>query len=267
MKKTAWLLVLTVLCCARAWAGECFAIYGDSRTNHAVHRRVVEGIIKTDPKAVFLVGDLVEQGQDPQEWARFNQITAPITSASKLYPLIGNHDLGGKRFQENFELPNNEQWYSIEQDGILFIMLDDNSDLKQGSAQYAWFEACLKARGEKAKFTVVMFHRPVFTTGSHAEDEAGIKGILLPLFEKYKVSLVVNGHVHAYERLFVNGVYYVVTGGGGAPLSPQSRTVEYSQVYLPVYHFCQLCPQEDRLAIRALDLDGRVIDQFFVPKR
>jgi acid phosphatase type 7 len=42
--------------------------------------------------------------------------------------------------------------------------------------------------------------------------------IFTPLFEKYKVSVVFAGHMHNYQRRIDNGITYIVTGGGGAPL-------------------------------------------------
>ena len=38
---------------------------------------------------------------------------------------------------------------------------------------------------------------------------------LVPLFEQYGVDVVFNGHDHHYERSYKDGVYYIVTGGGG----------------------------------------------------
>ena len=245
----------------------CVAIYGDSRTNHEIHRQIVEAIIKTEPEAVFHVGDLVANGEDPKEWARFNEIAAPLTARAKLFPLLGNHDLGGTNFEDNFELPGNERWYCIERIGVLFVLLDDNSTLQPGSPQYRWLENVLREQGGRAAFRVVMFHRPIFTTGKPMEDEAGIKDALMPLFARYGVSLVVNGHVHAYERLRVKGIDFVITGGGGAPLYQQVRTRPESRVYLPVHHFCQLCATARQLTVKAIGIDGKVIDQFTVSRK
>lgn len=41
-------------------------IYGDSRTNHQIHRKIVNEIIKTKPSLVFHTGDLVEDGLIPK---------------------------------------------------------------------------------------------------------------------------------------------------------------------------------------------------------
>ena len=45
-----------------------------------------------------------------------------------------------------------------------------------------------------------------------------VRSDLVPLFEKYDVQMVFSGHDHDYERGTVNGIKYVVTGGGGERL-------------------------------------------------
>ena len=49
-------------------------IYGDSRTDHQTHQKIVDEIIKTKPAIVFYTGDLVEDGLIPDQWAIFNEI-------------------------------------------------------------------------------------------------------------------------------------------------------------------------------------------------
>src|SRR5260370_8063699 len=41
---------------------------------------------------------------------------------------------------------------------------------------------------------------------------------LIPLFEKEHVTAGFFGHDHNYQHYLKNGVHYVITGGGGAPL-------------------------------------------------
>ena len=46
---------------------------------------------------------------------------------------------------------------------------------------------------------------------------------LVPLFEKYKVDFVLNGHSHCYQRGELNGVKYVISGGAGASRLDKKR--------------------------------------------
>lgn len=48
-------------------------IYGDTRTDHTTHQKVVNSIMKIKPSVVFHTGDLVEDGFNPSQWIIFNK--------------------------------------------------------------------------------------------------------------------------------------------------------------------------------------------------
>lgn len=236
-------------------------VYGDSRTGHNVHRQVVEHIVAACPVAVFHTGDLVENGTIADQWVIFNDITASMRMAADFYPSLGNHEYQAQLYFDNFELPNNEQWYAVDIGRMHFIILNTNVAIDTTSEQYRWLVADLEGRADSIDFTAAVFHHPPYTTGPHTEDEKGLRAAVIPLFEMKDVDVVFNGHVHAYERLWVSGVYYVVTGGGGAPLHTQARQAPYSEVYLSEYHFCALSAESDRVVINVYDIDGELIDR------
>jgi len=67
-------------------------VYGDTRTNHDIHRKIVSQIEKIEPRAVFNTGDLVADGANTGEWDIFNSITSNLRSKYPYYPAIGNHE-------------------------------------------------------------------------------------------------------------------------------------------------------------------------------
>jgi hypothetical protein len=93
---------------------------------------------------------------------------------------------------------------------------------------------------------------------------------LVPLFEQYGVDAVFSGHSHAYERYAYNGIQYIVTGGGGAPL--YDLTVDtvppIRQFGRSAYHYCavDVDPAAGTLTIAATDLDGEVFDAVVLSK-
>jgi len=65
----------------------------------------------------------------------------------------------------------------------------------------------------------------------------------------HAVFLVSAGHIHNYERSVVDGVTYLVSGGGGAPPYFVERTPEdlYQSILFPNYHYVKLTVEKDRL--------------------
>lgn len=240
-------------------------VYGDTRTGHDAHRRVVAGIRANHPVAVFHVGDLVNDGDVPADWDVFNEITADMRAEAEFFPAPGNHEEQSPLYFDNFSLPGNEQWYSVERNRVHFIILNTCVDIGPGSAQYQWLLSDLSSIGDSIWFTVAVFHHPPYSTGAHAEDELGLRAILVPVFEQYGVDVAFTGHDHDYERSYCGDVYYIVTGGGGAPLRDQVRQHACSQVFLPVYHFCRLAVLPDRILVRVIDDAGALIDSWEVP--
>jgi len=241
----------------------CIIIYGDSRTGHAIHQKIVNRIMENNPDVVFHTGDLVDNGLNPEDWVVFNKITDGLRKTAEFFPVLGNHEKSSTLYFKNFNLPNNGRWYSLDREGIHFIILDSNSFLNTDSEQYRWLEDNLKSVDKKTKFIIVIFHHPIFSrTRSHA-DEKGLRHIT-PLFERYGVNIVFGGHAHNYERSYYNKIYYIVTGGGGAPLYGRTHNAEYSELFAEVYHFCKLSISGNQLTVTAIDIDSSVVDEFTV---
>lgn len=242
---------------------QSFAAYGDTRTGNDIHRAVIASMAKHDFLAVMHVGDLVEDGNKADQWVTFNQITAGIKD--KLLPVLGNHENNSQNYFDNFTLPGNERWYKKDYATATIIALDSTSLLTPGSEQYEWLESVL-IRSDKSKFTIVFFHHPPFSTGEHKEDELGLRKSIVPLFEKYGVDLVLNGHDHDYERSLYDGTYYIVVGSGGAPLRSQARTSPYSQKFLSTYNF-SILKIGKTIDFKAYNKDDTVIDSVVIQNR
>src|SRR4051812_34374125 len=55
-----------------AGASFSFVVYGDTRTRHEVHQRVINGMLaQTQPDFVIHTGDLVQDGADSAQWPIF----------------------------------------------------------------------------------------------------------------------------------------------------------------------------------------------------
>lgn len=106
---------------------------------------------------------------------------------------------------------NQKAYYSYDYGNIHVISLDsdgfdDNKRVYEPqSPQYQWLKQDLAAN--KAMWTIVMFHHPPYTKRSHDSDAEPelqyMRENLVPLFDQYKVDLVMAGHSHIYERSYL----------------------------------------------------------------
>ena len=74
-----------------------------------------------------------------------------------------------------------------------------------GGAQTAWLEGTLAAgrRDESVDWIIVQMHQCACSSSATGNgSDLGIRQQWLPLFDRYQVDLVLNGHDHGYERSF-----------------------------------------------------------------
>ncbi|MFH1772477.1 MAG: metallophosphoesterase [Candidatus Omnitrophota bacterium] len=271
--------LLFLLCCYRPACAQqeplgCVLIYGDTQgPNHLDHQKIVSSMMESNPAIVFHTGDCVRYGYKPGDWEIFNTITSSLRSKALFYPAVGNHDVKkeSKLFFDNFELPNNEGWYTVDYGSIRFIILNSEDNLRKGSKQHKWFEAELAKTGGDIKFIVAIWHHSPFHSGEKKPEFEKIRkeiaSDVIPLLEKYKVDIVFSGHKHFYERLEKNGVIYVVTGGGGGILSDVVSIDPNSKVREIQHHFCRLTVSDNKMNIDVFNADLNIIDRFSVVSR
>jgi hypothetical protein len=244
-------------------------VFGDTRTkvsgniriNHLVNQSISKKIMQLKPVAVFHTGDIVFNGLKKSAWVTFKKFFSIIIDSSRFYPCYGNHELHSKTVSHDFSLPNNGKWYSVNIMNMHFVIIDNFSDYTKDSEQYLWLENDLN-NYEKNKFCAVIMHLPVYSSGPHNTQIKKLRKNLVPLFEKYGVDLVFNAHNHCYEKAFSNGIYYITTAGGGAPMYPKTKKIPESQLFTNTYHFCTLKIKDNRLVVQAIDTNMLVIDSF-----
>ena len=271
MKTAVLLAVFQVLfsgppAAAQDLSSSTVVIYGDSRAGHKVHKKIAAGILGHNPAAVFHLGDFVNDDKNLDDWARFREITAELRKKTDFFPARGNHEGAGKNYFRQFEIPGNKKWYSVARNGIRFVVLDSESGLGKGSEQYGWLTTQLSTSSGRTPFTAVLLHIPVFSSGEHGTDRK-LAASLVPLFEKYGVDIVFAGHDHDYERLYKDGVHYIVTGGGGAPPYNLKKKEPYSRLFLKKHNYCVLSVSGAGLSVKVFDEENRQLDSFVVPER
>lgn len=207
----------------------------------------------------------------------------PLLEAMPVYPVVGNHDVeeaarwNGVPFYylafPSFAAPplassafeGRNQWYAVGYGALQFLMLDTQVFYNEpGRAeQEAWLAERLS--DPVYEHTIVALHVPPFSSGSvHPNDGYPVRS-WVPLFEGANVPLVLSGHSHNYERLSMNGVTYVITGGGSSSLYGMGETQPGSQVYARRTHYVLLEVFSDRIDLTAAAVTGETLDQVSIP--
>jgi predicted phosphodiesterase len=242
-----------------------FVILGDSGNGRAAQRAIAARIANAPMDAILFLGDIAyNSGTYDELQTRFFDIYANLFQRVPVYAAIGNHDnrtQNGKPFEDAFLFPGNGRWYSFDLGDVHFVTLDTT---RIGREQARWLDADL-ARTDR-KFTVVIGHHPPYSAARRGPNR-GFRRWFVPVLNRHKVELVLTGHEHHYERTKpIEGIVYIVSGGGGARLT-RTGWNKHTAVAAPKHHYLVLEAHEDALVVRAIDIDGRVLDTVTVPDR
>jgi hypothetical protein len=113
-------------------------------------------------------------------------------------------------WRPQFELPRNgpeglkETVYYVDHQGMRLIGLNSEPatvDADVRATQTEWLRSVLNeaANDPEIRWTVAAFHHPLFSSGEGRSNEA-LREAWRPLFDKYNVDLVLQGHDHTYAR-------------------------------------------------------------------
>ncbi|NOR88652.1 MAG: hypothetical protein GQ524_00205 [Anaerolineales bacterium] len=264
-------------------------VIGDSGFGEDVTYQLAEEMASLHPELVIHTGDLVynvyQDPSPPQAFIRkFYQPLADLLHAAPIYPVFGNHEgyedaywrdqpfyyaafpplensYGGDDFGG---MLGRREWYAFRQNDYQFIFLNSQQfyslDLRE--EQNAWLQERLG--GSTSTTNIVVFHIPPFTSGFHPDDGIPIRQAWIPLFEEANVALVLSGHDHNYERLELNGITYIVSGGGSNILYDKRDTREESEFFTAKSHFVILEFFPDRIGLKAYGLGGEVLDSYTI---
>jgi hypothetical protein len=253
-----------------------FIAYGDQRftdpsnvkaTDPKVRRWLVDRIAAEKPGAVFLNGDVPLNGGLKSDYAEFESESGAWRDAHlRVFPSLGNHEFAGldktrdlQNWWDTFPELRNRRWYSVQLGSRIYVLtLDSDASLLPGSDQARWIEKQIEGLPSSVDFVILnLHHPPVADVQQHFEvshnpraNEIALRDYLSKIAPASHARFLVSaGHIHNYERNIVDGVTYLVAGGGGAKPYMVERTPQdlYQSTLFPNYHYVKFTLEKDRL--------------------
>jgi len=201
--------------------GFCFVVLGDTRSNYGVAKKVMLEAAKEQPALILNTGDIVRRGT-VEEYIAHHLALVDLVAPIPVIPVPGNHEDGPNGNFAAFKALYGDERFSIGYGDCRFVGVNNADGDGLSNDDLAYIERELAQC--KATYKFVMFHVPprFVEEGSESEDGRGFTrnaDDLHKLMVAQGVNGVFLGHLHGYATRVRDGVYYTITGGGGAPLS------------------------------------------------
>lgn len=272
-----------------------FIYFGDAQNSvKSLWSRTIRGAYSQMPKADFLLhaGDLINSRNRDHEWGEWYYAGGWIYSMMPSIATPGNHEYYNNQegiytltehWRPTFTLPENgpvgyeETVYYIDYQDVRIISLNSpmyDESLEHTAIQNEWLRRVLESNDQK--WTIVTMHHPIYSTAAGRNNDVLREG-LQPIFEKYKVDLVLQGHDHTYgrgtnlpigktEKNALDGPIYVVSVSG-----PKMYTLgldEWMQRGASNTQLYQLIKVDgDVLRFEAYTVDDQLYDAFELKKK
>lgn len=290
-----------------------FIYVGDAQNSiKSLWSRNIRLAFATAPDARFILhtGDLVAEGWDDRLWGEWCDALGFISAMVPSIPVPGNHDLhrppapaGAEKHAQlltvappwrwHFALPANgpedlpgmeSQSYYIDYQGLRVVVLDSNAFAAENAnpengphvreQELAWLNKVLS--NNPNQWTIVAQHQCIYSIGH--EDYPEMRAALAPVYEKYGVDLVLEGHDHIYARShkvakgkvvdpWAPGIIYATSVSGPKMYDARELNHEIMAKIIDHKQFFQVIKvAPDRLQYKSFSADGVVVDQFELHK-
>jgi 3',5'-cyclic AMP phosphodiesterase CpdA len=227
----------------------------------AVHQRQAVDLVLLGGDNIYPSGDLaLVESTFLRPYAELLKARVPF------HAVLGNHDIrtaNGEPQVSYAPFGMKGRYYALRRGPVEFFLLDTNGNA-DWQRQISWLRGAL-ARS-RAPWKVVVGHHPIYSSGFYGNDPH-LAAKLTGLMQRHGVQLYINGHDHNYERSKpLDGITYLVVGGGGASLRPVISTAQTAKA-ASVFSFAELEAGPKELKLWAWDRNGRLIDQAVIARR
>lgn len=199
------------------------------------------------------------------------------------YPMMGDHDAIGINASEIFQdelniknispSPNKEIRYTVSIENAFFAIVPTNyyDAEHQQIIQHTlspntlnWLKTVLKEAKPHHRYLFVMGHEPAYSTPSIFYKRSGLdnnpeqRDAFWNILKENEVLAYFSSHEHVYDRSNRDGIWQIVSGGGGSPLNEgQNNHAFFHGLLLTI-------PQDENSipSVKVFDTEGNVRDYF-----
>ena len=196
-----------------------FAYLADTQVSNASNAKALGATLakvnEKNPDFVYLAGDVTDKSTNESQWEwLFNNDGVYSTGGEDMFAnnLVavtqGNHDNNEMYQHINAPEEAGKIVYSFDYGCAKFIILNLESaryDEDARAQQEAYLREAVKDAKSNGQWTIVGFHKSLYTGASHITDSDIIaaRKYWAPIFAETDVDLVLQGHDHVYSRGFV----------------------------------------------------------------
>lgn len=222
-----------------------------------------------DADMTLLMGDIVDTGDDANQWNFYYQSLWGYGQKQFFAATIGNHDVKGSRdyYTSTFQFEDNGVEGLKDTCGYFDlpyarVMMIDTERPSTFDLQQEWVMDT--AEDSDKAFTIVLMHRsvyPIFYVEPHMQ-------VWAETFKEAGIDLVLSGHDHLYSRTQQDATTYIVTGSGsGSKLYDQSEERPWQEfIYDEDYPVSiEMVVSQEAIDIKTTSMESDdliIVDQF-----
>lgn len=216
-----------------------------------------------------------------KQLANFSQLYQSKLGKIPFYSVLGFYESLGpnsfnifnKQFNLQTQQVGNHLVYSVPIGNAYFILVTTtyyNPTHKHVEEHYIsqplldWLSKELKEKAANYPFVFVLGHEPAYSTTSASGYMSGLdsndpmRDQFWKILQDNNVTAYISGREHLYDRSDRNGVWQIITGGAGAPLTQRNLEKAF-------YHYLLLTIPDDadnNPSLKVIDANGNIRDEF-----
>ena len=240
---------------------------------------------------LLFTGDVTDRAEFDYQWEEFFSAAGFITALVPTVFTAGNHEyadtiINGEEqeilvslWQSHINQPVanidgiEETVFYFDYQGVRFVVLNGNEKLEE---QARWLENVLAQNLNK--WTIVSIHQPLYSM-SKGRDQLKSRNAFLPVFDKYHVDLVLQGHDHVYARTAKlyngksvgskeKGTVYVTSNSGSDEYTPRSVNTHLAvKIGNKTQLFQVISVQKNSIELKSFTATGALYDSFKIEKK